>query len=44
MASLVYHHEVSYKVQENDAVVDGLQHFLKVTDLGGPWDSDFGWV
>ncbi|GJJ70611.1 protein transport protein DSL1/ZW10 [Entomortierella parvispora] len=30
MASLVYHHEASYKVQENDAIVDGLQHFFKI--------------
>ncbi|KAF9970313.1 Centromere/kinetochore protein zw10 [Actinomortierella ambigua] len=33
MAALVDHHEVSYKVQENEAIVVGLKHFAKIEEI-----------
>lgn len=30
MSALVNHHEVSYKVQENDSILEGLKHFSRV--------------
>ncbi|KAF9159168.1 Centromere/kinetochore protein zw10 [Actinomortierella ambigua] len=33
MTALVDHHEVAYKVQENEAIVDGLKHFAKIEDI-----------
>ncbi|KAG0231878.1 Centromere/kinetochore protein zw10 [Actinomortierella wolfii] len=33
MTALVNHHEVSYKVQENEAIVEGLKHFAKIEDI-----------
>ncbi|KAG0052997.1 Centromere/kinetochore protein zw10 [Gryganskiella cystojenkinii] len=39
MASLVNHHEVSYKVQENNAILQGLQHFSTVEDILSQYES-----
>ncbi|KAF9399657.1 Centromere/kinetochore protein zw10 [Mortierella sp. AD011] len=33
MSALVDHHEISYKVQENNAVLEGLNHFSRVEDI-----------
>ncbi|KAI9238689.1 MAG: Centromere/kinetochore Zw10-domain-containing protein [Podila humilis] len=33
MSALVNHHEVSYKVQENDSILEGLKHFSRVDDI-----------
>ncbi|KAF9427337.1 hypothetical protein BGZ94_005084 [Podila epigama] len=33
MSALVNHHEISYKVQENDSIVEGLKHFSRVDDI-----------
>ncbi|KAF9296965.1 Centromere/kinetochore protein zw10 [Mortierella antarctica] len=33
MSALVNHHEVSYRVQENDSILEGLKHFSRVDDI-----------
>ncbi|KAG0251028.1 Centromere/kinetochore protein zw10 [Mortierella polycephala] len=33
MSALVDHHEISYKVQENNAILEGLSHFSRVEDI-----------
>ncbi|KAF9918072.1 Centromere/kinetochore protein zw10 [Lobosporangium transversale] len=33
MSALVDHHEISYKVQESNAILDGLNHFSRINDI-----------
>ncbi|KAF9125270.1 actin organization and endocytosis protein [Mortierella sp. 14UC] len=33
MSALVVHHEISHRVQENNAVLEGLKHFSRIEDI-----------
>ncbi|KAF9437148.1 Centromere/kinetochore protein zw10 [Entomortierella beljakovae] len=39
MSALVDHHEISYKVQENNAILEGLQHFSRVEDILSDYEN-----
>ncbi|KAF8938445.1 Centromere/kinetochore protein zw10 [Dissophora ornata] len=39
MSALVDHHEISYKVQENNAILEGLSHFSRVEDILSQYES-----
>ncbi|KAG0212393.1 Centromere/kinetochore protein zw10 [Mortierella sp. GBA30] len=39
MSALVNHHEISYKVQENNTIVEGLSHFSHVEDILTQYES-----
>ncbi|KAF9585511.1 Centromere/kinetochore protein zw10 [Lunasporangiospora selenospora] len=39
MSVLVEYYETSYKVQENEAVLNGLDHFLKINDILSQYDT-----
>ncbi|KAG0333746.1 Centromere/kinetochore protein zw10 [Podila horticola] len=39
MSALVNHHEVSYKVQENDSILEGLKHFSRVDDILSQYEN-----
>ncbi|KAG0345170.1 Centromere/kinetochore protein zw10 [Podila humilis] len=42
MSALVDHHEVSYKVQENNSILDGLRHFSRAKVLAQPPNAGVG--
>ncbi|KAF9347060.1 Centromere/kinetochore protein zw10 [Mortierella sp. AD094] len=39
MSALVDHHEISYEVQENNAILEGLNHFSRVEDILSQYES-----
>ncbi|KAF9086758.1 Centromere/kinetochore protein zw10 [Mortierella sp. AD031] len=39
MSALVDHHEISYKVQENDGILEGLNHFSRVEDILSQYEA-----
>ncbi|KAF9205500.1 Centromere/kinetochore protein zw10 [Haplosporangium sp. Z 27] len=39
MTALVDHHEISYKVQENNAIIEGLSHFSRVEDILSQYEA-----
>ncbi|KAK3817203.1 MAG: Centromere/kinetochore Zw10-domain-containing protein [Benniella sp.] len=40
MSALVDHHEISHKVQENNAILDGLSHFLQVEEILSQYENN----
>ncbi|KAF9107846.1 Centromere/kinetochore protein zw10 [Mortierella sp. AM989] len=39
MSALVDHHEISYKVQENSAILEGLNHFSQIEDILSQYET-----
>ncbi|KAF9945249.1 Centromere/kinetochore protein zw10 [Mortierella alpina] len=39
MSALVDHHEISYKVQESNAILDGLDHLARIEDILNQYES-----
>ncbi|KAF9920529.1 Centromere/kinetochore protein zw10 [Linnemannia zychae] len=39
ISSLVEHHEISYKIQENNAILEGLNHFSRVEDILSQYEA-----
>ncbi len=39
MSALVNHHEISYKVQESNTILDGLDHLSQIEDILTQYES-----